>query len=100
MAMRIEGEKEILIQAAAWLFVRRTRDAKEIAEILNVTERTIRRYAETQTWEAVLLLLRYEGERNFRVRKAGRPRRSTPPGECVVEENSDSRLELLTGTDP
>ena len=51
MAMRIEGEKEILIQAAAWLFVRRTRDAKEIAEILNVTERTIRRYAETQTWE-------------------------------------------------
>ena len=72
MANRIEGSKDIIIQFAAWLFVRQTRDAKEIAKTLKVDERTIHRYAETDTWDKTLKRLKYDGERSFRVQKAGR----------------------------
>ena len=71
MSKKIEGDKELKIQFAAWLFVNKTRDAKEIAKTVNVGERTIHRYAETDTWNNTLQTLKYEGKRNFRVRQAG-----------------------------
>lgn len=72
MANRAEGNKDLMIQVAAWLFVNKTRDAKEIAKILKVGERTIHRYAETDTWNNVLQNLKYDGKRSFRVKEAGR----------------------------
>ena len=72
MGNRNQAEKEILVTVAAWMFVNQTRDAKEIANVLKTTERTIHRWAKTESWEKVLKSLDYEGERNFRVN----PRRS------------------------
>ena len=72
MAKKTKGDKDIMVQFAAWLFVNQTRDAKEIAKILKVGERTIHRYSETNTWNNVLQDLRYNGVRSFRVKKAGR----------------------------
>ena len=53
-----------------------TRDAKEIARTLDTTERTVQRWAEQEKWEDLLTILNYEGELNFRVRKAGRKRKA------------------------
>ena len=67
MANRSQAEKDILVTVAAWMFVHQTRDAKEIASALETSERTIHRWAKTESWENVLRSLEYEGERNFRV---------------------------------
>lgn len=73
MPKHTRSETDILVTVAAGLFVRHTRDAKEIASLLKTTERTIHRWAERDRWEEVLKTLNYEGERNFRVK----PRRSS-----------------------
>lgn len=67
-----KAKTDIRVTVAAGLFVKRTRDAKEIARLLNTTERTVHRWAERDKWEEVLQTLNYEGERNFRVK----PRRN------------------------
>ena len=72
MPKRSKAEIDTFITAAATIFVTHTRDAKEIALILNTTERTVHRWAAREKWEEILLTLNYEGERNFRVK----PRRS------------------------
>lgn len=69
------GEKEIIIQSAAWLFAKHTRDAKEIAQRLGIGWRSVHNYAKTETWDNVLTTLKYEGVRNFRVKRAGRKRK-------------------------
>ena len=76
MANKSAAERDIHISVAAWMFATQTRDAKEIAGLLKTTDRTIHRYAETQRWDEVLQILGYDGERNFRVRKAGRKRKA------------------------
>lgn len=72
MPKRSKAETDILVTIAAGLFALHTRDAKEIARLLNTTERTIHRWAVRDKWKEVLKTLNYEGERNFRVK----PRRS------------------------
>ena len=72
MPKRSKAEIDILVNAAAAIFVMHTRDAKKIASLLKTTERTIYRWAERDKWEEVLQTLGYEGERNFRVK----PRRN------------------------
>ena len=72
MPKRSKAETDILATVAAGLFATHTRDAKQIASLLNTTERTVHRWAEREKWEEVLQTLNYEGERNFRVK----PRRS------------------------
>ena len=67
-----DAETDIFVTAAAGLFATHTRDAKEIASLLNTTERTVYRWAEREKWEEVLQTLGYKGERNFRVK----PRRN------------------------
>lgn len=67
MANKSTAERDIHITTAACLFVTYTRDAKEIANILKTTDRTIHRYAETELWEEILQIVGYEGERSFRV---------------------------------
>lgn len=72
MPKRSKHELDILITIAAGLFATHTRDAKEIATLLNTSERSVHRWAEQEKWEQVLQTLDYAGERNFRVK----PRRS------------------------
>ena len=68
MPKRSKAETDILVTIAAGLFATRTRDAKEIASLLNTTERNVHRWAEREKWEEVLQTLNYKGERNFRVK--------------------------------
>lgn len=75
MANKSTAERDIHITTAACLFVIYTRDAKEIADIMNTTDRTIHRYAETDRWEEVLRIVGYEGERSFRVEATRDPAR-------------------------
>ena len=72
MPKRSKAETDILVTIAAGLFALHTRDAKEIAKLLNTTERNVHRWAARDKWEEVLSVLNYEGQRNFRVK----PRRS------------------------
>ena len=72
MPKRSKAELEALITAAARLFATHTRDAKEIANLLGTSERSVHRWAKEDLWEEVLQTLNYDGERNFRVK----PRRS------------------------
>ena len=73
MPKRSKAELDILITVAAGLFATHTRDAKEIANLLDTSERSVHRWAKEELWEKVLQSLNYEGERNFRVK----PKRST-----------------------
>lgn len=73
---RSKNERDILITAAAGLFVQQGRDANLIADSLGTTPRTIYRWSKTDKWAEVLDALGYDGELNFRVRKAGRPRKN------------------------
>ena len=68
MPKRSKAELDILITIAAGLFATHTRDAKEIANLLDTSERSVHRWAEREKWEEVLQTLNYEGERNFRVK--------------------------------
>lgn len=67
MANRSKVERNTLITTAAGIFAKHTRDAKEIADILDTSERNIYRWAETPQWEKTLADIGYEGERSFRV---------------------------------
>ena len=72
MGNRTQAEMSIVITVAAFYFVNHSRDAKEIADFVDVTERTIHRWAESPKWHEVLNDLGYTGERSFRVRPKGR----------------------------
>ena len=72
MPKRSKTETDTLVTVAAGFFALHTRDAKEIAKLLNTTERNIHRWGERDKWKEVLQTLGYEGQRNFRVK----PRRS------------------------
>lgn len=67
MANRSKTERAALISTAAGIFAKHTRDAKEIAAILDTSERNIYRWAETPQWEKTLADIGYAGERSFRV---------------------------------
>ena len=68
MPARSKAKTDILITVAAGIFATHTRDAKEIGILLNTSERSVHRWAETDIWDTVLETLNYEGERNFRVK--------------------------------
>lgn len=67
MPNRSKTERDTLITTAAGIFAKHTRDAKEIADILDTSERSIYRWAETPQWEKTLAAIGYDGERSFRV---------------------------------
>ena len=68
------AEKAEQIQRAAFMFVRVTRDAEEIAAALQVSSRTVQRMIHLAAFQAELDRLNYQGERRFR--KAERAQRS------------------------
>lgn len=67
MANRSEAERNTLITTAAGIFAKYTRDAKEIAAILDTSERNIHRWGKTPQWAKALVDIGYEGDRSFRV---------------------------------
>ena len=75
MANRSKSERDIHIIVAAGLFATLTRDAQEIGDMLDTSERSIHRWAKEPLWDEVLETLDYDGERNFRVRSARDPQR-------------------------
>ena len=68
MAYHSKAKRRILITAAATLFATHTRDANEIASLLNTSNRSIHAWSHEPLWTEVLDTLGYTGERNFRVR--------------------------------
>ena len=74
MGNRSKADIDIRITIAAGLFAIHTRDAKEIARLVDTSERNIHRWAEREKWDEVLETLGYTGERNFRVRPKRVPR--------------------------
>ena len=67
-------EKIEQIQRAAFMFVRVSRDANEIAAALRVSSRTVQRMIHLPLFQEGLDRLEYQGERRFR--KAERAQRS------------------------
>ena len=70
MPNRSKSERDIHIIAAASLFATLTRDAQEIADLLDTSKRSIHRWSKEAIWHQTLDILGYEGERNFRVQPA------------------------------
>lgn len=70
MPNRSKSERDIHIIAAASLFATLTRDAQEIADLLDTSKRSIHRWSKEPLWHQTLDTLGYEGERNFRVHPA------------------------------
>ena len=68
MPARSKDKTDTLVTIAAGLFATHTRDAKEIASLLDTSERSVHRWAKTDVWETVLKTLNYKGQRNFRVK--------------------------------
>ena len=70
MPRRTKAETDILITAAATLFARHTRDAGEIALMLDCAKSSVYRWWKSPLWTQVLDTLGYEGEKHFRVMPA------------------------------
>ena len=68
------AEKAEQIKQAAFMFVRVTRDAEEIATALGVSKRTVERMIHLPAFQEELDRLGYQGERRFR--KAQRAQRN------------------------
>ena len=63
----------VKIPAAAFYFVRISRDVHQIAEEFNVTEWAVRKWAKTPEWQKALDVFDYKGERRFEAQ----PKRDT-----------------------
>ena len=68
--------KDKRIELAAFMFVRITRSAGEIAEALGCSSRTIGRMIHDDRFHRELDRWEYQGERNFRASKPPEPHRS------------------------
>ena len=90
MPKKRKSEIDIRVTIAAGFFATYTRDAKEIARLLNTSERNIHRWAERDRWNEVLEILQYTGERNFRVRPA-REMQNNPDFEKARTAYQDAR---------
>ena len=97
MPKRSKVETDILVTVAAGLFVTHTRDAKEIASLLNTSERSVHRWAERDKWEEVLQTLNYKGDRNFRVKPSRNSQREE--GE-IFEEAREAYQEAIKAGEP
>ena len=57
MPKKSKTETDVRITIAAGLFVIHTRDAQEIASMLDTTERNVYRWSKTDLWEEILQTL-------------------------------------------
>ena len=67
------NEKDLKLPVAAYHFANVSRDINEIANTVQVSERTIRRWAETPQWGLALNVWKYKGDRSFETQ----PKRET-----------------------
>jgi len=68
----------IKLHAAAFVFAKITRAASEIADMLGISDKTVRRYADDPQWDNALDELGYTGERRFTRAKTRDAKRDTP----------------------
>lgn len=68
----------IKLHAAAFIFAKITRGAGEIADMLGITDKTVRRYTDDPQWDNALDELGYTGERSFTSAKKRDAKRDTP----------------------
>lgn len=68
----------IKLHAAAFIFAKITRAASEIADMLGITDKTVRRYTDDPQWNNALDELGYTGERSFTSAKKRDAKRDTP----------------------
>ena len=68
----------IKLHAAAFIFANITRAASEIADMLGITDKTVRRYADDPEWDNALDVFGYTGDRSFISAKKRDPKRDTP----------------------
>ena len=68
----------IKLHAAAFIFAKITRGAGEIADMLGITDKTVRRYTDDPEWDNALDELGYTGERSFTSAKKRDAKRDTP----------------------
>lgn len=67
------NEKEFKLPVAAYHFAKISRNINEIANTVQVSERTIRRWAETPEWKQALDIWQYKADRSFETQ----PKRDT-----------------------
>lgn len=87
MPKKSKIETNIRITVAAGLFVTHTRDAQEIADMLDTTERNVYRWSKSDLWQDTLETLNYEGGQNFRINQTD-----------VNERPEDKRLRAIIGS--
>ena len=68
----------IKLHAAAFIFAKITRAAGGIADMLGITDKTVRRYTDDPQWDNALDELGYTGERSFTSAKKRDAKRDTP----------------------
>ena len=68
----------IKLHAAAFIFAKITRSASEIADMLGITDKTVRRYTDDPQWDHALDELGYTGDRSFTSAKKRDAKRDTP----------------------
>lgn len=59
------NEKDLKLPVAVYHFAKVSRDINKIANTVQVSERTIRRWAETPEWKLALNIWGYKGDRSF-----------------------------------
>ena len=77
------------VHGAAYHFAFISRDKLEIAHYLDVSERTIHRYAKMDEWHHALDIYGYKGERTFLRRVTRHPERDHPDYKCAKREYLD-----------
>ena len=68
----------IKLHAAAFIFAKITREAGQIADMLGITDKTVRRYTDDPEWDNALDDLGYTGDRSFTSAKKRDAKRDTP----------------------
>lgn len=68
----------IKLHAAAFIFAKITRGAGQIADMLGITDKTVRRYTDDPEWDKALDELGYTGDRTFTSAKKRDAKRDTP----------------------
>ena len=96
MANRSKADTDIRITIAAGLFAIHTRDAKEIARLVDTSERNIHRWAEREKWEEVLTTLGYPVNVTSGLDREGLPgiKSYSEAGKCRSGTRRNSRPQI------
>ena len=83
------NEKGLKLPVAAYHFATVSRNINNIADTVQVSKRTIRRWAETPEWKIALNIWGFEGDRSFETQ----PKRETKRD--AGKDYNDAKMEYL-----